>query len=264
MWGFPSGTLELQVSGLNSDALRTIDVARESGYSVQQIRDLERVGVIPSAERTPTGYRLYAPLHVTAVRAYRELASAAGPVMARRLLSQLQIGVFEAAIAAVTTMWVDLAQERDSVLRAQKALHTIGAEAAGLEGEAADDSMSISELASALGVPPSTLRHWDSEGLAVPERVTSLRARRYGVAAIRQARIVATLRGSAYGVAAIRDIMDALLQLDGIPDVELILHQRLEKIDAKTISLLRAGTGLAAVIEARAVPKLQNRTSNEE
>ncbi|MGW5822844.1 MerR family transcriptional regulator, partial [Streptomyces noursei] len=32
--------------GTQRGPLRTVDVARESGYSVQQVRDLERLGVI--------------------------------------------------------------------------------------------------------------------------------------------------------------------------------------------------------------------------
>ena len=37
--------------------LRTADVARATGYSLQQVRDLERLGVIPPAERAGNGYR---------------------------------------------------------------------------------------------------------------------------------------------------------------------------------------------------------------
>ena len=51
--------------------MRTTDVARESGYSAQQVRDLERLGVIPAARRSGNGYRSYTPLHVRALRAYR-------------------------------------------------------------------------------------------------------------------------------------------------------------------------------------------------
>ena len=63
-------------------ALRTIDVARASGYSVQQVRDLERFGVIPPATRSANGYRSYEPIHVLALRGYRALADAVGPVNA--------------------------------------------------------------------------------------------------------------------------------------------------------------------------------------
>ncbi|WP_125610046.1 MerR family transcriptional regulator [Specibacter cremeus] len=242
------------MNGLNSRVLRTVEIARATGYSVQQIRDLERLGVIPPATRTATGYRSYAPIHVQAVRAYRALARAVGPVPARCLLADLRTGCIEAAAATICALYVELARERGDVLRAREALRTIGAEATGRHEDTDDDAMTISELASALGVRPSTLRHWDAEGLAVPERVTYLRVRWYGPAAVREARIVAALRSGGYGIASIRDVMSALRRLEGIRDVDLILHRRLDQIAARTVSLLRAGTDLAAVIEACPAP----------
>ena len=58
-------------------------LAAAGGYSVQQVRDLERLGVIPPAVRMLNGYRRFGPEHVTALRAYRALAVAVGPVEAR-------------------------------------------------------------------------------------------------------------------------------------------------------------------------------------
>ncbi|WP_234320181.1 MerR family transcriptional regulator [Streptomyces sp. SBT349] len=50
--------------------------------------------------------------------------------------------------------------------------------------------MSISELAAALGVRPSTLRHWHAEALVTPDRDPVRRTRRYTPAQVRDARIV--------------------------------------------------------------------------
>ncbi|ERK72261.1 transcriptional regulator, MerR family, partial [Leifsonia aquatica ATCC 14665] len=49
-------------------------VATASGYSRQQIRDLERLGVIPPAERAPNGYRSFDATHIRALRVYRGVA----------------------------------------------------------------------------------------------------------------------------------------------------------------------------------------------
>jgi DNA-binding transcriptional MerR regulator len=84
MWGL---ALDEPVGGPHRALLRTVDVARASGYSVQQVRDLERLGVIPPAARSGNGYRSYTPIHVHALRAYRGLAEAVGPVEARRMLA---------------------------------------------------------------------------------------------------------------------------------------------------------------------------------
>lgn len=284
----------------DEERLRTVDVARESGYSVQQVRDLERLGVVPPAARGPNGYRAYTTAHVRALRAYRGLASAAGPVEARRLLAALFAGALPGAAspgapppeepspgepspeprttrladaaAAIGAVHVRLAREREEALRARAALHAIQGEAA--SGAAVDstgtasgaasgtgdprpdadaDTMTITELAAALGVRTSTLRFWEDEGLAVPDRVTTLRARQYGTAAIREARIVAALRGSGYGIPAVRDVVATLRQVDGIAEgvagADRILGARLDQIAVRSVALLRAGADLAAVLE---------------
>ncbi|MEU1177012.1 MerR family transcriptional regulator [Streptomyces sp. NPDC005820] len=227
--------------------LRTVDVARESGYSVQQVRDLERLGVIPPAARSANGYRSYTPVHVHALRAYRGLAGAVGPVEARELLARVRTEPLVEAASAISAVHVRLAREREEVLRAQEALRAIRREAGNGEPEAGSDAMTITELAAALGVRPSTLRFWEQEGLVAPERVTSLRARRYGVTAIRAARVVAALRGSGYGIAAVREITGSLDRLDGLEETGLLLRRRLDRIADRTVALLRAGADLAAI-----------------
>jgi DNA-binding transcriptional MerR regulator len=251
MWGWLMGEL---VSGSQRVPLRTADIAMESGYSVQQVRDLERLGVIPPAARSSNGYRSYTPLHVHALRAYRGLAGAVGPVTARQMLAELRTGTLAEAASAINTVHVRLAREREEALRAQQALRAIQAEANTPEFEQDSDAMTITQLAGALNVRPSTLRFWEQEGLVTPERVTSLQARRYGLSASRAARIVAALRNAGYGIPAVREIMGSLRQLDGRGETQRILQQRLDQIATRTVALLRAGADLAAVVTASQEP----------
>ncbi|GHD80425.1 hypothetical protein GCM10010317_102420 [Streptomyces mirabilis] len=245
MWGWLMGEL---VSGSRRVPLRTVDVAGESGYSVQQVRDLERLGVIPPAARSSNGYRSYTPLHVHALRAYRGLAGAVGPVTARHMLAELRTETIAEAASAINAVHVRLAREREEALRAQQALRAIQAEANTTEFEQESDAMTITQLAGALNVRPSTLRFWEQEGLVTPERVTSLQARRYDLSAIRAARIVAALRGTGYSIPAVREIMGSLHQLDSLGKTQRILQQRLDQIATRTVALLRAGADLAAVV----------------
>ncbi|CAM5433364.1 MerR family transcriptional regulator [Streptomyces spiroverticillatus] len=240
---------------MSGDGLRTVDVAAASGYSVQQVRNLERLGVLPPAVRAANGYRQYGPLHVRALGAYRALALAAGPVAARRLLTEARSGTLAEAAAAIGEVHTGLARERGETVRAQEALRAIRGEEGTYEEEATygtdqSDSMTITELAGALRVRPSTLRFWEEEGLVLPERVTSLRARRYGPRAVAAARIVAALRGAGYGVPAVREVMGALDRLDGPGSASYLLGRRLDDIAVRTVALLRAGADLAAVVEA--------------
>ncbi|MEU5980069.1 MerR family transcriptional regulator [Streptomyces sp. NPDC047315] len=255
------------VSGAPQTPLRTVDVARATGYSLQQVRDLERLGVIPPAARSSNGYRCYAPIHLRALRAYRGLAGAVGPVEARQVLAELRTRTVAEAASAINEAHVRLARERAEALRAQRALEAIGAEAdrAGPAhqgehpGEGVDegegDWMTITELAGALGVRPSALRFWEQEGLVAPERVTSLRARRYGLPAIRAARIVVALRSAGYGVPAVRETMASLHRLDGLDEARDVLSRRLDQIAVRTVALLQAGPDLAGVVTSAHEPE---------
>ncbi len=251
MWGWEMGG---PVSGARRGTLRTAEVARESGYSLQQVRDLERLGVIPPATRSDNGYRSYTPSHVRALRAYRGLAGAVGPVSARRMLAELRTQTLVEAASVINEVHVGLAREREETLRAQQALRAIQDEANGSDLERDGDAMTITELSRALGVRPSTLRFWEQEGLVTPERVTSRQARRYDLSAIRAARIVTALRATGHSVPAVREIMGSLHRLDGRGEARRILRERLDRIAVRTVGLLQAGADLAAVVTATPTP----------
>ncbi len=90
-------------------------LAAATGYSVQQVRDLERLGVIPSAVRMPNSYRRFGPEHVTALRAYRALAVAVGPVEARRVMHDVQVLPYDEALARVVELHSGLARHAPRV-----------------------------------------------------------------------------------------------------------------------------------------------------
>lgn len=230
--------------------LRTTDVASASGYSVQQVRDLERLGVIPPAERAANGYRQFSAQHLLALRAYRGIAAAVGPLAARTTLREARSLPLDDALGLISGLHVSLAKERADALSARRALLTIRDEPFSGAGEP-DAAMTIRELAEALGVRPSTLRFWEDEGLVVPERVTSRTARRYPAAAVRDARITAALRAAGYGIPAVRRAVDAVRRLDVVDTLDA-LDARLGVIAQRTAALLMAGTDVARLLSGGA------------
>lgn len=241
------GFTTTETSGAPAQRLSTAGVATASGYSVQQIRDLERLGVIPPAERAANGYREFTSEHLLAVRAYRNLATAVGPVEARRTLREVSALPFDQAAALVNSLHVSLARQRDDALAAQRALRMISAEAAGTEAND-EDMMTIAQLADALGVRASTLRFWEQVGLVIPERVTSLAARRYPPTAIREARITAALRAAGYRIPDVHKTIESVRRLDNLDNTLNALHTRLEDIAQRTLALLSAGADITELI----------------
>lgn len=249
--------------------LRTSDVARATGWSVQQVRDLEALGVLPPAGRSSNGYRTFGDEHVLALRAYRGLATAVGPVVARAVLRDVRTLPLPDAAARVGALHVTLARERDEALVARRALLAIRAEG-GPTGETGpdeggpsanvptgaagdeDDVLTITGLAAALGVRASTLRHWEREGLVAPERVATRAgthgARAYPPAAVREARITAALRAAGYPVPAVRETIAALRRLDDVAPTLAALDVRLDAITRRTVALLAAGSDVARLL----------------
>jgi DNA-binding transcriptional MerR regulator len=227
------------------EAYTTSGLASATGYSVQQVRDLERLGVIPPAIRNPNGYRRFGSEHFTALRAYRHLAIAVGPVVARSTMREARDLPYDEAIARVVGLHVGLARSRDDTIAALHALDSIVEEIAHDAAPMPADSMGITELSTALGVRSSTLRFWEQEGLVTPERATGLSARSYPVAAIRDARIVAALRAGGYRIPAVQAVMDSIRTIEGADDARDALQHRLRTLATRSAALLRAGTDIA-------------------
>ncbi|HYQ67752.1 MerR family transcriptional regulator [Actinophytocola sp.] len=225
--------------------MRTVDLARRSGYSVQQVRNLERDGVLPPAVRTPAGYRTYAEPHLHAALAYRALAAGVGPVEAKRIMraGPDMLALLDAAHARLHT-------ERRELDLARQAAEAIAGEPIAEVRPA--DSMTVTELAAALGVRASTLRHWDAEGLVVPHR-DARRSRHYAPDQVRDARIVHQLRKAGYRIAPLRDLMPQLRQARRGEDLASILAGRDASIDARSRALLDAAAALCAVLAYRGV-----------
>lgn len=235
-----------------AEALTVTAVATATGYSAQQVRDLEALGVIPPAARARNGYRRFSADHVRDLHAYRDLAHAVGPVPARRAMREIRTLPTAEAAALVCSFHTRLNQERDQAVAARTALRSIRAEAATDADPVDADSMTITELSRALGVRASTLRFWEQAGLVAPERITTRAgsARRYPVAAIREARITTALRAAGYRVPEVRQAMTAIRDLQDVGRSLEALDARLDDIAERALALLRASATLSEIIQA--------------
>ncbi|MRH87502.1 MerR family transcriptional regulator [Nocardia sp. SYP-A9097] len=233
------------MESLHSGVFRTADVGRLSGYSVQQVRNLERDGVLPPAGRTGSGYRVYDRSHVLSARAYRALAAGTGPVEAKRVMRAAHSDPEGTLLAMLDAAHAQLDRERRDLESAKEAVQHIAAEP--VRDVRAADSMSISELAGALGIRASTLRHWDAMGLVSPGRGTPAEARTYTPADVRSARIVHQLRLAGYGITALRDLMPELRAAGRGGDLSTGLDARDASIRARSRALLAAAAELHAL-----------------
>ncbi|GAA4238184.1 hypothetical protein GCM10022254_53070 [Actinomadura meridiana] len=236
--------------GHDDRALSTAAVAAATGYSAQQIRDLEALGAIAAAGRARNGYRRFSTTHVRDLRAYRDLAYAVGPVEARQAMREIRSLPSDQAVALVCSFHVRLNHEREQALAARRALEAIRFEESTDAEPVETDSMTITELSRALGVRASTLRFWEHEGLVAPERIATRAgsARRYQLVAIREARITAALRAAGYRVPDVRKAIEAIRDLRDVSHSLEALDARVDAIAQRALALLRAGTTLSEIV----------------
>lgn len=218
--------------------MRTVDVARQAGCSIQQVRKLEAAGVLPPAPRTTSGHRRYDETHVASLLAYQQLAAGVGPVEARHLLCDVHRDE-TAMLTRLDAAHARLHQERHELELARQALRSISAEP--MTDVEPADSMSVGELALALGVRPSTLRHWEAERLLSPRR-TRNGARSYSPVDVREARLIHQLRQAGHRIPPLRDLLPTLR---GEHDWGELLSDRERSIQSRSRSLLNGAAALA-------------------
>lgn len=213
--------------------MRTIDVARRAGCSVQQVRKLEASGVLPPASRTSSGYRSWDDTHLLSLLAYQQLTHAVGPVEARLLVGDAHRDE-SAMLARLDAAHARLHQERRELALARQAIGSISAEP--LVDVEPTDSMSVGELAIALGLRPSTLRHWEAEQLLNPGR-SATGARVYSPTDVRDARLIHQLRQAGHRITPLRDLLP-MLHSGGAWDE--ILTSREDSIRTRSRALMSA------------------------
>lgn len=230
---------------LQRAVLRPVDVARALDCSVQLVRDLEAQGVLPGADRTDTGYRRYTEQHLNAGRAYRAFAAGMGPVAAKAVLRAFHRGEVATALALLDTAHAQLHTERSLIEQTRRAIDHLAAEP--VRPAWPSDAMGISELAEALGMRPSALRHWETQGLLNADRQGVRAARRYNPEQVRDARVVHQLRAAGYRIPTIERLLPELRQAGRSAHVTAALIDRESALTRRSRALLDGASSLSKV-----------------
>lgn len=212
---------------------RPVDLARAVGVSAQTVRAYERLGFLPPAERSTTGYRRYSARHAQALRAARVMAAGYGWRPALQIMQFVHAGALDSAICAVDACHAELHHTRRETLATLAALR-------GATTSAADESVGqqrpepplrVGEVAGRAGVRVSTVRLWEKHELVRPRRDSASGYRLYGSEEVRRVQIVALLRRGGYGFDAIRPVVAALAAGDPTRAIQAAQRRLAELIE---------------------------------
>jgi DNA-binding transcriptional MerR regulator len=190
--------------------LRTHDLALAGHISVQQVRNYEANGLIPKAQRSPSGYRLYTQHHLAALKTARNLLSGYGWQRTPAIMQALHQGDLSAALATIDRCHAELASKRLQVEQTLSALRALAAQSAHLQSFRHPQRFWVGEAAKQVGVRVSALHFWEQQGLLHPLRDQSNRYRLYDEHQMRRLRVVVLLREAGYDFTVILSVLDEL------------------------------------------------------
>jgi DNA-binding transcriptional MerR regulator len=189
--------------------LRPVDLARSVGISASLVRTYERVGFLPAADRSPTGYRRYTGAHVEALRVARCLIAGYGWQPALSVMRAVHAGDIATALAVVDARHADLHRQRAQIDEVLGVLEQTPLLASGNHPTVGRRRvLRVGPAAQLVGVRPSALRFWEQHGLLSPARDAHTRMRSYDQEQIQRAQTVALLRAAGYRFDAIREVLD--------------------------------------------------------
>jgi len=190
--------------------LRTHDLALAGHISVQQVRNYEANGLIPQAQRSPSGYRLYTQQHLAALKAVKSMVRGYGWSRTSAIMQALHRDDLSAALATIDERHAELASKRLQVEQTLFALRTLAAQSASLQSSHHSQGVRVGEAARQVGVRVSALHFWEQQGLLHPVREQYSRYRLYDEQQMRRLRVVALLRDAGYAFNVIQLALDEL------------------------------------------------------
>ncbi|WP_431903473.1 TioE family transcriptional regulator [Amycolatopsis thermoflava] len=226
--------------------LKPADLAREHGISTQAVRNYERDGFLPRADRTPSGYRVYTEVHAAALRAFLALVRAHGHAIAGQIMNALNEGRLDHALTLVDRGHAQLLRDRETLDSVRKAVGHLTEAPSVAEGP----TRTIGELARRLRVTPATLRKWEEAGIISPTRDPATGYRLYQAADVRDAELAHLLRRGGYLLEHIAEVVRQIRTAGGTKALADALSAWQGKLTAQGVAMLEAATQLRAYLRA--------------
>ncbi|GAA2359760.1 MerR family transcriptional regulator [Catellatospora methionotrophica] len=228
--------------------LRPVDLARGQGLSTQAVRNYEEAGILPPAARTPTGYRVYTPLHARALRTFAALAPGHGHQTATAIMRAVNEDALDDALALIDDSHRQLRTDRHTLTAVEHALRDLAATAP-VTHRTADTF--VGPLARQLGVRPATLRKWERAGVVRPRRDPATGYRVYTPADVRDARLAHQLRRGGYLLEQIALVLDQVRAAGGVAPLDAMLHDWRERLAWRGRAMLTGAAELDAYLRER-------------
>lgn len=234
--------LDVNSDGTPDRWLRPVDLGRVVGLSASQIRNYEKAGFLPSAQRSPTGHRRYSQAHLDALHVARRLIDGYGWQRALQIMRAVHAGDEPAALVAVDACHADLHHQRAQLEQVLHTIKTISPDEPPRPAITKRTPVRIAAAAATIGARPSALRFWEQQGLLHPIRDRN-GARFYDHQQLQRLQVIKLLREAGHRFIAIRSVLHDLD--DNQPSqVRTALEERRQSIEHASRRAMHATSAL--------------------
>jgi DNA-binding transcriptional MerR regulator len=220
--------------------VRPADLAREHGLSTQAVRNYERDGFLPAAERTGSDYRVYTEVHAAALRAYLALVAAYGYSTAGQIMNALHDGALDHALVVIDRGHGQMLRDRDTLDAVREAIKDLPA-----RPDEAEGVWTIGDLARRLRVTPATLRKWESAGILTPARDPATGYRVFRASDTRDAELAHLLRRGGYRLDHIAAVVQQVRTAGGTETLSRALDDWQRRLTERGVAMLDAAARLS-------------------
>ncbi|ANY76197.1 MerR family transcriptional regulator [Paenibacillus ihbetae] len=228
--------------------LRPKELAEKYGLSGNTIRNYEAKGLIPPAERSSNGYRMYTERHEAYLACIQAMTAAFGMELTIEVMHCIGRNALDDALWLVRDREVMLHREKASLDQLVKELksYTEGRQAFDL-----NQHFSIHEISRRTGAAKSAIRYWEQSGMFTSERDPDNGYRLFNQGHLFKIRMILVLQSSVYSEETV-GLKQAIARLD-FENIEhaMKLSESIQAYLHKTIKLqVRALYFLYRLIQA--------------
>ncbi|MDQ0724919.1 DNA-binding transcriptional MerR regulator [Paenibacillus sp. W4I10] len=214
--------------------MRPKKLANKFMISASTLRNYEAKGLIPPAERSDNGYRMYTERHEAYLACIQAMAPAFGMEVTTEVLHGLQRNELDDALWVVREREVKLHQEKASL---EQLVEELNSYADGGKVFDLNQRFRIHEVSRRTGVPKSAIRYWEKSGLFTTERNCDNKYRLYNEAHLLKIKMIQILQSSVYSEETVHLKQSiALLEFQNIEQV-IKLAEQIRTYLNKTIKL---------------------------
>ncbi|WP_240955778.1 TioE family transcriptional regulator [Micromonospora sp. HNM0581] len=227
---------------------RPVDLARRHGLCAQAVRNYERAGFLPQAERSPAGYRLFTDVHERALNAYLALIAGHGYAASGDIMRAVNQGRIDTALRTIDHSHALLQRDRETLDAVESAVAVL----TGTQRRPQSSKpVPISVLAHRLDVRPATLRKWERAGLLRPARDPATGYRSYSPADVLDAELAHLLRRGGYRLDHIAGVLGQVREAGGSEPLAAALRRWREQLTGRGRAMLTGAARLAEYLECQ-------------